>query len=371
LEERVQSETRERLQIWNVSQDLLVVADMAGKYLSVNPAWSVTLGWSESDLLGKSSEWLLHPDDRERTRAEIGHLAMGRKTTRLESRFRHKDGSYRWLSWKSVPDRGRIYAVGRDVTELKDAENKLRETQHELARVAGRVTVAAMSAAIAHEIKQPLGAIVTNAAAGLRWLDRSEPNLAEARDSLRRIVTDGGRTSDVIQSIRGMFAKSEQAARLLDLNEVIRESIAIASTELEAAKIAVQLELTEQLSLISAHKGQLQQVMLNLITNAADAMRSVEDRARLLRVKSEASGSNAITISVQDNGTGIDIKDIDRIFDAFFTTKSNGMGLGLAICRSIIEAHGGTLSASPGVYQGSIFHIVLPAAPAASVQSRG
>jgi PAS domain S-box-containing protein len=371
LEERVQSETRERLQIWNVSQDLLVVADMAGKYLSVNPAWSVTLGWSESDLLGKSSEWLLHPDDRERTRAEIGLLAMGRKTTRFESRFRHKDGSYRWLSWKSVPDQGRIYAVGRDVTELKDAEDKLRETQRELARVAGRATVAAMSAAIAHEIKQPLGAIVTNAAAGLRWLDRSEPNLAEARDALRRIVTDGGRTSDVIQSIRGMFAKSEQAARLLDLNEVIRESIAIASTELEAAKIAVQLELTEQLSLISAHKGQLQQVMLNLITNAADAMRSVEDRARLLRVKSEASGSNAITISVQDNGTGIDIKDIDRIFDAFFTTKSNGMGMGLAICRSIIEAHGGTLSASPGVYQGSIFHIVLPAAPAASVQSRG
>ena len=141
-------------------------------------------------------------------------------------------------------------------------------------------------------------------------------------------------------------------------------------TELEAAKITVQLELVEQLSLISAHKGQLQQVMLNLITNAADAMLSIEHRTRILRVKSEASGSSCVAISVQDNGKGIALKDIDRIFDAFFTTKGNGMGMGLAICRSIIEAHGGTLSASTGVSQGSIFHIVLPVAPAASVQSR-
>jgi C4-dicarboxylate-specific signal transduction histidine kinase len=268
-----------------------------------------------------------------------------------------------------VPDQGRIYAVGRDVTELKDAEDKLRETQHELARVAERATVAAMSAAIAHEIKQPLTAIVTNATAGLRWLDRSEPDLAEARDALRRVVADGRRTSDVIQSIRGMFAKSEQAARLLDTNEVITESIALVSAELEAAKIAVQLELAEQLSPISAHKGQLQQVMLNLISNAADEMRSVEDRVRHLRVKSEASGSTGVSISVQDNGRGIDPEDIDRIFDPFFTTKSNGMGMGLAICRSIIEAHGGTLSVLPGVSEGSIFHIVLPVAPSASVPS--
>jgi len=366
LEERVQSETRERFQIWNVSQDLLVVADMAGRYLNVNPAWSATLGWSESDLLGKSSEWLLHPDDREKTRAEIGHLATGRKTMRFESRFRHKDGSYRWLSWKSVPDQGRIYAVARDVTELKDAEEKLRETQRELARVAGRATVAAMSAAIAHEIGQPLGAIVNNAAAAVRWLDRPEPNLAEARDSLRHIAADGRRTSDVIRSIRGMFAKSEQAAGPLDANELIRESIALVSAQLEAEKVVIQLELAEQLSSISAHKGQLQQVMLNLIANAADAMRSVEDRARLLRVKSEAAGLTRIAVSVQDNGTGIELKDIDRVFDAFFTTKHSGMGMGLAICRSIIEAHGGTLSVSPSVPQGSIFHIVLPVAPAPS-----
>lgn len=365
LEERVQSETRERLHIWNVSQDLLVVADMAGKYVNVNPAWSTTLGWSESDLLGKSSEWLLHPDDRERTRTVIDHLAKGEKTTRFESRFRHKDGSYHWISWKSGPDEGRIYAVGRDVTELKDAEDNLRETQRELAHVAGRATVAAMSAGIAHEIRQPLNAMVTNAAAALRWLDRSDPNLAEARHSLRRIVADGHRTSDVIQSIRGVFAKSEEALKLLDTNELIRESIALVSAELEVSGIAIQLELAEQLSLISGHKGQLQQVILNLIANAADAMHSVDDRGRLLQVKSEVAGSGRIAISLQDNGTGIDPKDIDRIFNAFFSTKNNGMGMGLAICRSIVEAHGGTLSALPDVPQGSIFHIVLPVAPSA------
>jgi PAS domain S-box-containing protein len=361
LEQRVQNETRERLKIWNVSQDLLVIADMTGKYLTINPAWSATLGWLESDLLGRSSEWLLHPDDVEKTRAEIGHLARGRRTRRFENRFRHKDGSYRRISWKAVPDEGRIYAMGRDITDLRDAEGKLRETQRELAQVVGEQTLAAMLAAIALEIRQPLGAIVTNAIAGQRWLDRSAPDVPEARDTLKRIAADGRRASDMIESVKGMVAKSERAATLLDVNELIRESIALLHTEVEAARITIQLEFAEQLSLVSAHKRQLQQVILNLITNAAEAMRSIEDRSRLLRVKSEAAGSTGVAISVQDNGPGIDPKYIDRIFDPFFTTKSDGMGLGLAICRSIIEAHGGTLSVSPGVPQGALFQINLPA----------
>jgi PAS domain S-box-containing protein len=361
LEQRVQAETRERLQIWNVSEDLLVVADMEGKYINVNPAWTTTLGWSESDLLGRSSEWLLHPDDEGKTHAEIGQLAAGRKTSRFESRLRHKDGSYRWISWKAVPDRERIYAMGRDITELKYAENELRETRRELAEVTGRATLAAMTAAIAHEIKQPLGAIVTNANAGLRWLDRSVPDVAEAGNTLRRIAADAHRTSDVIQSVREMFATSERAITLLDPNELIKESIALVSADLEEAKIAIQLELAEGLPLISAHRGQLQQVMLNLVTNATDAMRHVEDRARLLRVKSETPGSRGIAISVQDNGTGIKPNDIDRIFNAFFTTKRNGMGMGLAICRLIVEAHSGTLSVVPSISDGSVFQIILPA----------
>ncbi len=360
LEHRVEAQTRERVQIWNVSQDLLVVTDLDGKYLTVNPAWTVSLGWSEAELLGKTSQWLLHPDDREKTRAEISQLVAGHVTQRFEVRFRHKDGSYRWLSWKAVQDQGRIYAMARDVTELKNAENKLRDVRHELSQAARRTTVAAMSAAIAHEIRQPLGAIVTNANAGLRWLNRPAPDLDEVRETLTHIVADGHRASEVIQSVRAMFAKGDHAGTPLDTNELIRETIAIANNELEAARVVVELELGERIPMISAHKGQLQQVVLNIITNAADAMRTIDDRARVLRVRSRSFDSNGVAVSVQDSGTGIDPENIDRVFEAFFTTKTNGMGMGLAICRSIVEAHGGNMSVSPGVPHGSVFHIFLP-----------
>jgi PAS domain S-box-containing protein len=360
LEQRVEANTRERLHIWNVSQDLLVVADLGGKYLSVNPAWTAALGWSEAELLGKSTRWFIHPDDRRKTREETRHLAAGQVIHRFENRFRHKDGSYRWLSWKAVVDRGLIYGVGRDVTEIKDAENELRETRRELAQAARRTTVAAMSAAIAHEIRQPLAAVVANANAGLRWLNRASPDLDEASAAFKRIAADGHRASDVIQSIRAMFAKSDQERVPLDANELIRETIEFARGELEPAGIAVELDLAARLPSIPARRGQLQQVILNVVTNAGDAMRAVSDRARVLRVTSSPFEPNKVAISVEDTGTGIDPQDADRIFDPFFTTKSNGMGMGLAICRSIVEAHGGTLSVSPRIPHGSIFHLVLP-----------
>ena len=156
-----------------------------------------------------------------------------------------------------------------------------------------------------------------------------------------------------------MFGKSEPVGAPLDANELIRETIAMASDELEAGKIDVQLELG-QLPMIPAHRGQLQQVLLNIVTNAAESMRNIDDRARILRVWSKPFDSAGVALLIQDSGTGIDPEHAERIFDAFFTTKTNGMGMGLAICRSIVEAHGGTLSVSPGVPYGSVFHIVLP-----------
>jgi PAS domain S-box-containing protein len=366
LEQRVQAETRERAQIWNVSQDLLVVADLSGMYLSVNPAWTTTLGWSTSELVGKTSQWLLHPDDREKTLAEINGLGAGKKTSRFENRFRHKEGSYRWISWKAAPDRGRIYAMGRDVTDLKEAENTLKATQKELARGAQRTMLAAMSASIAHEISQPLAAIVTNTSAGLRWLNRATPDLGEARAAFERIAANGHRAKEVVHSVRGMVANNERAEAPLDIGELIRETIALVRDDLEAAGIVVQLELTAQLPLIPAHRGQLQQVILNVVTNAADAMRAVTDRRRVLTVKC-VSEADSVAVSVQDSGTGIDAKDIERIFDPFFTTKTTGMGIGLAICRMIIQAHSGRLSASPAVPHGSVFRIVLPATAGTSV----
>jgi signal transduction histidine kinase len=218
----------------------------------------------------------------------------------------------------------------------------------------------AMSAAISHEIKQPLGAIVANANAGLRWLTAASPNLVKAAETFKDIAADGHRASEIIQSIRTIFGKGDQAVAPLDMNELIRETIALARSELEAARISVQLELDPKLTLISVRRGQLQQVVLNLVTNATDAMRAVTDRARLLKLESMPLASSGLEVNVKDSGTGIEPENIDRIFEPFFTTKSNGMGMGLAICRSIIEEHGGTLTVSAGMPHGAIFRIVLP-----------
>jgi PAS domain S-box-containing protein len=360
LEQRVEAETRERLQIWNVSQDLLAVSDLEGRILSVNPAWTATLGWSEAELIGRNREPLMHPDDRERAHAGIAALAAGEKLMHFENRMRHKNGTYRWVSWKAAPDRGRIYAMGRDITELKQAEEELRQAHQELAQFGRRTTLAAMTASIAHEIKQPLGAIVANAAAALRWLARTPPSLDDVREALNDIEADGHRASEVIQSVRAVFSKGDQGGVPLDANELIRQTLAIVRGELEAAGIAVQLDLATQLPLVPAHRGQLQQVILNVVANAADAMRAVTDRERILKVRSEPSERGGVALWVEDSGPGIDPDNVDRIFEAFYTTKSDGMGMGLAICRSIVEAHGGSLSVSPGAPHGSAFRVVLP-----------
>jgi signal transduction histidine kinase len=217
-----------------------------------------------------------------------------------------------------------------------------------------------MSAAIAHEIKQPLGAIVANANAGLRWLARTPPNLDEALGTLKDIAIAGHRASDVVQSVRAMFSRTDQVDVALDVNDLIRETIALVRDDLEAASVSVELELAPQVPLISGHRGQLQQLILNLITNAAEAMRAVTERA--LRIASKPFKSDGLEVSVEDSGTGVQQKDIDRIFDAFYTTKANGMGMGLAICRLVVEAHGGTLSVSPVAPHGAAFRITLPGA---------
>jgi PAS domain S-box-containing protein len=360
LEQRVEAEARERARIWNVSQDLLVVADSEGKFLNVNPAWTATLGWSEADLVGNTSEWLLHPEDREKTRAETARLGEGRRTLRFENRLRHKGGSYCRLSWRAVPDRGLIYAVARDITELKNAEEQLRTLHQELAKVSRQTTMGAMTASIAHEVNQPLASIVANANAGLRWLTRAEPDLDEARATLNRIIKDGHRASEVIATIRSMFGKDRRERRAVSVNELVGDVLVLVHGELESHHISLQNEMFRALPHIMAERVQLQQVFLNLIMNAVDAMSSVTDRARVLTIKSRICESDRVLITLEDSGTGIDPSHMDRIFDAFFTTKSDGMGMGLSICRSIIESHGGTLQASANNPYGTIVHVALP-----------
>jgi PAS domain S-box-containing protein len=363
LEHRVAEQAKERDRIWNVSQDLLVVADTNGTLLSVNPAWTATLGWSEGDLLGKTADWLCHPDDMARTHLELARLVGGRKTLLFENRLRHKDSSYRWLSWTAALDEGRVYAVARDVTDLKYAEEQLRASRHELAQVSRQTTMGAMTASIAHEVNQPLAAIVANANAGLRWLARGKPDLAEVGAILKRIVSDGLRASQVVASIRSMFGKDRGETSALTVNNLIDEVLNLVNGELASHQISLQKEMNVRLPKVMADRVQMQQVLLNLIMNAIEAMSSITNRERVLTVKSEEFESDHVLITLRDSGSGIDPTHMDRVFDAFFTTKDRGMGMGLSICRSIIESHGGQLWASPHNPHGTNFYVRLPRVP--------
>jgi signal transduction histidine kinase len=222
------------------------------------------------------------------------------------------------------------------------------------------MTMDSVVASIAHEVNQPLTAMVTNANAGLRWLTNETPNLDRARASMENIVSAGHRASEVIGSIRVMFKKGDQEKAPFDINALIRDVLALARGELQANQIAVQTTLDETLPNIRGNRVQLQQVILNLVTNAVDAMSSVTSRQRVLRLKSVNSGSDGVLVSVEDSGPGIDPKDIDRIFDSFYSTKSQGMGMGLFICRSIIEDHGGRMWATSDINHGAVFNILLP-----------
>ncbi|HEY2137937.1 MAG TPA: PAS domain S-box protein [Xanthobacteraceae bacterium] len=362
LAERVEAQARERDRIWNLSQDLLVVTDLSGRILNVNPAWPATLGWSSDELLGKTAEWLAHPDERERWRAESANLVAGRSTPHFESRLLCRDGSYRWLSWLAVLDREFIYAVARDITNLKQAEEQLAALRRQLAHASRRNSMTAMSASIAHEVKQPLAAIVSSANAGLRWLKRPEPDLAEVQAALEQIVKDGHRIDDVIASIRALLGKESRTTSPVDVPLLVREVIALVRGELEVHQIVLRNDTHDRLPEVMAERVQLQQVVLNLVMNAIEAMSSQTTRERHLTITSRVGENADVSIMVEDTGSGIDPAHLERIFDPFFTTKSNGMGLGLSICRSIVEAHGGRLWATPRRSCGTVFHLTLPSA---------
>ena len=246
------------------------------------------------------------------------------------------------------------------LSELAAAREREMSEHSEAARVSRLTTMGAMTASIAHEINQPLAAIVANGNAGLRWLANASPDLDEVCASLKRIVSDGHRASQVIGSIRAMFKKDSQERADVSLNDLVHEVTALVQAEIQSRRVTLKTELLQELPPVVADRVQLRQVFLNLMVNAIEAMGSVTHRARLLRVKSEIHEPDGVLITVQDSGIGIGPTEMERIFDAFFTTKSDGMGMGLAICRSIIEAHGGRLWASPGTPHGSVFYFVLP-----------
>jgi signal transduction histidine kinase len=228
------------------------------------------------------------------------------------------------------------------------------------ARDARQIAMDAMAASIAHEVSQPLTAMVTNAHAGLLWLTNKTPNVDEARASLEGIVSDGHRAGEVIRSVRAMFKSDVRGRVWLSINDIVREVLKVLEIDLRMQGVSVSTELREGLPKIFVHRGQLQQVFLNLVTNAIEAM-TVTGRVRSLRITSNIdSKSSDVVVTVEDTGTGIDKQNKDRIFETFFTTKATGTGMGLTICRSIIESHGGNLEVSANIPYGTIFHVVLP-----------
>jgi C4-dicarboxylate-specific signal transduction histidine kinase len=214
----------------------------------------------------------------------------------------------------------------------------------------------AVAATIAHEVKQPLTGMITNADAGLRWLERSMPD--EAKAAFEQIVADGHRAAAVIGSIRAIFKKDAQNRTSLDINELIGEALALTRGELQRHRILVQAEPNARLPPVRGDRIQLQQVLLNLITNAIDSM-AAKDGPRVLCVSSEVHDGGGVIVSVADTGTGIGSQELERIFNPLFTTKSGGMGMGLSICRSIIEAHDGRLRVAPNKPEGAVFQFML------------
>ena len=254
-----------------------------------------------------------------------------------------------------------------DETERVRANAAVNEAQAELARVARLTTMGELAASIAHEINQPLAAVVTNGNAALRWLAHAPPNLEETRASLKAIIKESNRASEVIGRIRSFLTHRKPEYAELDINDAIREVLELTVGALRSRDVAVQTELPAALPHALGDRVQLQQVIMNLVMNGADAMSAIADRPRVLRIGSQLDGAGSVLVSVRDSGIGIDAAIRDRIFEPLFTTKSTGMGMGLSICRSIVEAHGGRLWAAPATPHGTDFRFTIPTAASGRV----
>jgi C4-dicarboxylate-specific signal transduction histidine kinase len=273
-----------------------------------------------------------------------------------------KDYSLR-MDYAGKNEIGRLAAAFNDMlAELSSARERERSEQSELMRVARLTTMGAMTASIAHEINQPLAAIAANANASQRWLSKPVPNLDEARLALKKIDADAHRASQVIGSVRAMFRKDDAEKAAVTIDEIIKEVIALVQGELRRHGVTVRIELRDDFPNVIGDRIRLLQMFLNLTRNAIEAMSLVADRQRILAIKSDAHPPEGLLVTVQDTGPGFDSNDSERLFDAFYTTKADGMGMGLSICRRIAESHGGRLWASPVTPHGSAFHVVLPTA---------
>jgi PAS domain S-box-containing protein len=345
-----------------------------GRYFAANLALQKMLGYSEEELRRLTALDVSHEEDRAGTVvALLAEAAEGqRRDYRFQKRYRRKDGGVIWADVSSsfVPPTGNAPAffvtVVVDITERKRAEEvlhqrevSLREAQTELAHVSRVTTMGELSASLAHEVNQPLAGIITNGNASLRWLAGESPNLSEARDAIRRIIRDGTRAGDVVSRMRTLFKKARAAQEQFDINGAIEEVVMLTQSEVRRNKVVLRTELTTNLPPVMGDRVQLQQVLMNLILNGIEAVSTVEDRPRDLVIRTHRSEGDQVRVAVQDSGIGFDPMNSERIFDAFHTTKSGGLGMGLSISRSIVENHGGRLWAALNDGPGATFQFTL------------
>jgi PAS domain S-box-containing protein len=306
-----------------------------------------------------------HPTDVVRVRRLIDRASREGKDWQIEHQLLLPDGAVKSVHVvaRAVTDQsGGVEFVGSimDVSAAKRAEQKLRHAQAELAHISRVTTLGELTASIAHEINQPLAAVVSNAEAASRWLAAEPPNPDKARDILGNIVKDGMRASDIIHRIRAIIKKAPTCMAQVDINDAVLDVITLTRSELQRQGVSLQTELTTGLPPIEGDRIQLQQVILNLILNSAEAMSGIERPAREARISTAREASSGVLVTVRDFGPGLDPQSLDHLFEAFYTTKPDGLGMGLPICRSIIEAHGGRLWATANEPRGAVFQFTLP-----------
>jgi PAS domain S-box-containing protein len=356
--------------------DAFFLIDEQQRVVDVNRQACESLGYRREQLIG------MHPRDfdaglDDASIARLGERASAGETVTFETLHRRKDGTVFPVEIRvrtfHEGDKHFHVALARDITErklveqtLRSKENELQLARTELARIARVTMLGELTASIAHEVNQPLGAIVANAGACARWLAAKPPNIEDARAPLRAIAADARRASEIIGRIRALVKRQAAQKASLDLNVNITRVVALAEQELRRHHVAIETRLAERLPTVTGDSVQLQQVLLNLILNAIEAMSQVHDRPRQLTIVSRQDGASTVIVEVRDCGSGLEAERVERLFEPFYTTKAEGIGIGLSISRSIVEAHGGRLWATPNSPHGAVFCFSLPVADEAS-----
>jgi signal transduction histidine kinase len=341
---------------WRVVTDEITWSEQVYRIFELDPAVPVTLAL----ILTR-----LHPEDIASFEEMLVRQRRDGSDFEHDHRLLMPDHSVKYLHVAARAMREQdgqlVYiAAVQDVTQRRLSEEALSKVRSELARVTRVTSLEALSASIAHEVYQPLSGIITNASTCLRMLAADPPNVDGASETARRTLRDGNRASEVIRRLRALFSKKNAVTDSVDLNEATREVIALSLSELQRSRLILRAELAKDLRLVTGDRVQLQQVILNLLRNASDAMSAVDDRPRQLLIRTENDGDDRVRVSVQDAGVGLDPQGADKLFDAFYTTKSDGMGIGLTVSRSIIESHHGRLWAIPNDGPGATFSFSIP-----------